>query len=61
MKRIEREQAIGWRHYLQFRARAPGREKDTDDAIDLIDKLLVYDHAERLTAREALNHPFVKI
>eukprot|EP01017_Pseudomicrothorax_dubius_P039273 TRINITY_DN599_c0_g1_i2.p2 TRINITY_DN599_c0_g1~~TRINITY_DN599_c0_g1_i2.p2 ORF type:complete len:336 (-),score=79.04 TRINITY_DN599_c0_g1_i2:295-1302(-) len=30
----------------------------TPDAIDLLNKLLVYDHAERLTAREALAHPY---
>ena len=30
----------------------------TRDAVDLIDKLLRYDHAERLTAREAMAHPF---
>lgn len=28
--------------------------------IDLIDHLLRYDHQERLTAKEALNHPFFK-
>jgi len=29
-----------------------------DDAIDLIDKLLQYDHQKRLTAAEALQHPY---
>jgi casein kinase II subunit alpha len=29
-----------------------------DDVIDLIDNLLRYDHQERLTAKEALAHPF---
>lgn len=28
------------------------------DAIDFLDKLLRYDHAERLTAREAMEHPY---
>lgn len=28
--------------------------------IDLIDNLLVYDHQERLTAKEAMDHPFFK-
>ena len=28
------------------------------DALDLLDKLLVYDHNKRLTAKEAINHPF---
>lgn len=30
-------------------------------AIDLLDKMLVFDHQERITAREALNHPFFKL
>jgi casein kinase II subunit alpha len=29
-----------------------------NDAIDLLDKLLRYDPAERLTAREAMEHPY---
>lgn len=28
------------------------------EAIDFLDKLLRYDHAERLTAREAMDHPY---
>ncbi|CAD5205971.1 unnamed protein product [Bursaphelenchus okinawaensis] len=28
------------------------------EAIDFLDKLLRYDHQERLTAREAMNHPY---
>ena len=30
----------------------------TDDAIDLIDKCLRFDHMERITAKEALKHPY---
>jgi casein kinase II subunit alpha len=30
----------------------------TNDAIDLLDKLLKYDHQERLTAKEAMAHPY---
>lgn len=30
----------------------------TDDALDLIDKCLRYDHKERITAEEALKHPY---
>lgn len=29
-----------------------------DEVIDLIDNLLIYDHQERLTAREAMQHPW---
>jgi serine/threonine protein kinase len=35
----------------------PGIEKD---ALDLMRKLLCYDPAERLSAEEALEHPFFK-
>merc|ERR1712063_193495 len=31
----------------------------TPEAIDFIDKLLRYDHQERLTAQEAMNHPYL--
>lgn len=31
------------------------------EVIDLIDKLLRYDHQERLTAKEAMEHPFFKL
>ena len=30
----------------------------TEDAIDLIDKCLRFDHTERITAQEALKHPY---
>ena len=30
----------------------------SDEAIDFLDKLLRYDHQERLTAQEAQQHPF---
>lgn len=30
----------------------------TNEALDFLDKLLRYDHAERLTAREAMSHPY---
>jgi casein kinase II subunit alpha len=28
------------------------------EAIDFLDKLLRYDHQTRLTAKEAMNHPY---
>ena len=34
------------------------RHLASEDAIDFVDKLLKYDHHQRLTAREAMNHPF---
>lgn len=30
----------------------------TSEALDFLDKLLRYDHQERLTAREAMDHPY---
>ncbi|AMD20641.1 HDL103Wp [Eremothecium sinecaudum] len=33
---------------------------DNDDIIDLINNVLKYDHHERLTAREAMQHPWFK-
>lgn len=33
-------------------------ETATDEAIDLVEKLLVYDQKKRLTAKEALDHPY---
>ena len=32
----------------------------SDEALDLVDKLLRYDHQERLTPSEAQQHPFFK-
>lgn len=30
------------------------------DAIDLLSKMLIYDHSLRITAKEALQHPYLK-
>ena len=30
----------------------------TPEALDFLDKLLRYDHSDRLTAREAMEHPY---
>eukprot|EP00049_Salpingoeca_infusionum_P017875 m.354747 g.354747 ORF g.354747 m.354747 type:complete len:345 (-) comp17092_c0_seq1:442-1476(-) len=37
---------------------ADNKHLATPDAIDLVDKLLMYDHQARLTAQEAMAHPF---
>jgi casein kinase II subunit alpha len=30
----------------------------SNEALDLLDKMLRYDHAERITARDAMEHPY---
>jgi len=42
-----------WHHFVGGACPMPG-----DDALDLLTRLLVYDHSRRLTAREAMAHPF---
>lgn len=32
----------------------------TDEAIDLLSKMLKYDHAERVTPKDAMDHPYFK-
>lgn len=33
----------------------------SEEAVDLISQMLQYDHTQRITAREALNHPFLQM
>jgi casein kinase II subunit alpha len=33
----------------------------TDDAIDFLDHLLRYDHQDRITAKEAMEHPYFAV
>ena len=33
-------------------------ERINDDALDLLGRMLVVDHAERITAKDALEHPY---
>lgn len=44
-----------WRRFINDSNR---HLSDNDEVIDLLDNLLKYDHAERLTAREAMGHPW---
>lgn len=43
-----------WRRYIN----ESNQDLVCDDFLDLIDKLLRYDHQERLTAKEAMAHPY---
>ena len=36
------------------------KERVSDDAADLISKLIVYDPNERLSAKQALQHPWIQ-
>ena len=33
-------------------------ETATEMAIDLLDKMMIYDHADRITPKDALDHPY---
>ncbi|KAF2403984.1 casein kinase II [Trichodelitschia bisporula] len=43
-----------WNHFIT----ADNQRYVSNDAIDFLDKLLRYDHMERLTAQEAMAHPY---
>lgn len=45
-----------WRKFVN----AENRRYISDEALDFVDKLLRYDHQERLTPREAMQHPYFK-
>ncbi|VUZ48433.1 unnamed protein product [Hymenolepis diminuta] len=53
-------QFLGY-HRIDWRKLITGENKAvaTDEAIDLLDKLIVFDHKKRLTSSEALKHPFL--
>lgn len=62
-KHIESAQARAFVEGLADEAKHPLRkmfsEKTNPDAIDLIEKLLIFDPAKRMTAVEALEHPYL--
>ncbi len=43
-----------WKSFVN----ASNRALANDDALDLLDNLLKYDHAERFTAKEAMRHAY---
>jgi casein kinase II subunit alpha len=53
-QRFPQNQGPGWYRIVDGMKQA----KIDDEAIDLMKKLLTIDHAERITAAEALDHPF---
>ena len=50
------EYALPWKEMRTM----DNEEYATDMALDLLDRLLVYDHEHRLTARQALHHPYLR-
>lgn len=51
---IARGKPTPWKKFIN----GENRYLATDEALDLIDKCIRYDHTERITADEALKHPF---
>jgi casein kinase II subunit alpha len=51
---LRRTPGAGWDHHLQ---KAP-RDKCPPDALDLLKRMTVIDHRDRITAQEAMMHPF---
>merc|ERR1712060_279136 len=51
---LQRHGKKPWSQFISLE----NRHLATSEVLDLIDKLLVYDHVNRLTVREALQHPF---
>ena len=45
---------------VDLRTKYPGTYKDAPDAIDFMDRLLVFNPFFRMTLEEAINHPFLK-
>ncbi|GAX27311.1 hypothetical protein FisN_23Lh114 [Fistulifera solaris] len=65
-----RPQRVRWNDYWQaLHSIAPHKKRNeasspsllTEDALDLLDRLLVYDHEERWTAQQAMQHRFFDV
>ncbi|XP_003743485.1 casein kinase II subunit alpha [Galendromus occidentalis] len=54
LESVERRQKRAWEDFVT----KSNHDVATKVAIDLVDRLLLYDHSERLTAREALQHEY---
>ena len=46
-----------WKEFIT----AENEELVNDDAISLLEAILVYDHHDRITAKDALEHPYFDI
>eukprot|EP00977_Amphora_coffeiformis_P001733 scaffold337_cov172-Amphora_coffeaeformis.AAC.7 len=47
--------------WIDVMAKDPGRRAPDAKGLDLLDKLLVYDHEKRWNARQAMEHPFFDV
>ncbi|KAL3904651.1 MAG: hypothetical protein SGARI_004832 [Bacillariaceae sp.] len=47
-----------WTSYLDAASSSPTIPQPSPEGLDLLSKLLQYDHEQRLTANEAMQHPF---
>ena len=54
MTQIGKHPRKPWKTFVN----ASNKALANDDALDLMDGLLRYDHQERLTAKEAMQHPY---
>lgn len=53
-----RSHGVSKMHTEAVISRVENQRYISNEAIDLLDKLLRYDHQERLTAKEAMAHPY---
>lgn len=51
---LKNKQTIHWNAFIN----RSNEDMCSHDALDLLSSMLVYDHSERITAREALHHPY---
>ena len=48
----------GWKESMKIMRSNLKKKEVHADAIDLLEKMMVVDHAKRITPKEALQHPF---
>jgi len=51
---VQRHSRKRWERFVH----SENEQLVSPEALDFLDKLLRYDHQERLTAREAMDHPY---
>lgn len=56
MEKLSRFEPVEWDQFVD----ESNQHLVNDEALDLLDKLLVYDHAKRILPQEAFSHPYFK-